>query len=261
MVSDTIIEVKDLHKSFEIKRKSFEVLKGVTFVVKRGQVFSLLGSNGAGKTTIVRILATLTMPTKCEIKICGYDLLKQPNKVREVISLTGQYAAVDEMLTGHENLKLVAEFRHLKNYKQRIDDLLELFELTQSADKLVKTYSGGMKRKTDIAMSLLCNPEIIFFDEPTTGLDPQSRLKLWDMIKTLKNQGKTIFLTTQYLEEAEALADYVAVLDGGIIVKEGTINELKKSLKDLETVEYEKEMPTLQDVFLSVVAKKGGEKK
>ncbi|MCL2586826.1 MAG: ATP-binding cassette domain-containing protein [Firmicutes bacterium] len=245
---ENIIEVKGLRKSF----KNNEVLKGVSFQVKRGQCFSLLGSNGAGKTTVVRILATLAAKDDGEVNVCGYDLQRQPNKVREVISLTGQYAAVDEMLTGRENLKLVAQLRHLKNYKQRMDELLELFELTASADKLVKTYSGGMRRKTDIAMSLLGDSEIIFLDEPTTGLDPQSRLKLWEMIKELKSQGKTIFLTTQYLEEAEALADYVAFLDGGVIALEGTINELKKSL--------EKEMASLQDVFLSVVTK-GGQKK
>jgi len=250
---ENIIEVKDLHKSFKVKRKQHDVLLGVNFIVKRGQVFSLLGSNGAGKTTIVRILATLTTMCSGNVKVCDFDLQKQPNKVREVISLTGQYAAVDEMLTARENLNLVAQLRHLKEYKGKITELLELFELTASADKLVKTYSGGMRRKTDIAMSLLGEPEIIFLDEPTTGLDPQSRLKLWDMIKELKKQGKTIFLTTQYLEEAEALADYVAVLDGGVIVKEGTLNELKKSLGDID-------LPTLQDVFLSVVTKGGKQK-
>jgi len=258
---ENIIEVKDLYKSFKVRRKTHDVLKGVNFSVKKGQVFSLLGSNGAGKTTVVRILATLAAMNSGEVTVCGFDLSKQPNKVREVISLTGQYAAVDEMLTGRENLVLIANLRHFKNYKQRIDELLEMFDLTEASGKLVKTYSGGMRRKTDIAMSLLGEPEIIFLDEPTTGLDPQSRLKLWGMVKELKNQGKTIFLTTQYLEEAEALSDYVAVLDNGVIVTQGTVDELKKSLRGIETVEYEKEMPTLQDVFLSVVTKKGGDKK
>jgi len=250
---ENIIEVRDLRKSFKVKRDRHEVLKGVNFSVKRGQCFALLGSNGAGKTTIVKILATLAIMDAGDIKVCGFDLQKQPGKVREVISLTGQYAAVDEMLTARENLVLVAKLRHLKDYTQRIDELLELFELTKSANKLVKTYSGGMRRKTDIAMSLLGDPQIIFLDEPTTGLDPQSRLKLWDLIRELKSQGKTIFLTTQYLEEAEALADYVAVLDGGVIAAQGTLAELKGSMQ-------EKEMPTLQDVFLSVVNKEGGGK-
>jgi len=181
MDKETVIRVDNLKKSF----KDNEVLKGVSFRVKAGEVFGLLGSNGAGKTTTVRILATLTTMGAGDVKVCGYDLHRQPNKVREVISLTGQYAAVDEMLTGRENLILVANLRRLKNYKEKIDELLELFDLTKSADKLVKTYSGGMKRKTDIAMSLLGDPKIIFLDEPTTGLDPQSRLKLWDMIKEL----------------------------------------------------------------------------
>jgi len=250
---EKIIEVTDLKKAF----KANEVLKGVNFYVRRGQVFSLLGSNGAGKTTIVRILATLTTLGSGSVSVCGADLVKQPNKVREVISLTGQYAAVDEMLTARENLRLVANLRHLKNYTQKMEDLLEMFELTQHADKLVKTYSGGMKRKTDIAMSLLGEPEIIFLDEPTTGLDPQSRLRLWDMIENLKNQGKTIFLTTQYLEEAERLADYVAVLDGGVIVAGGTPSELKTALKDVSVAEYENALPTLEDVFLSIVNKGG----
>ena len=257
MESEKIIEVKDLQKSFRVKRKPHDVLKGVNFTVQKGQVFSLLGSNGSGKTTIVRILATLTIADKGQIQICGFDLHKQPHKVRECISLTGQYAAVDEMLTGRENLNLVAELRHLKNYKGKITELLELFNLTSSADKLVKTYSGGMKRKVDIAMSLLGDPKIIFLDEPTTGLDPQSRISLWETIEDLKKGGKTIFLTTQYLEEAERLSDYVAVLDGGVIVAGGTPKELKSALKNVATTEYEKDMPTLEDVFLSIVNKKG----
>ncbi|MCL2756301.1 MAG: ATP-binding cassette domain-containing protein [Firmicutes bacterium] len=253
---ETIIEVKDLRKSFKSRKSTNEVLKGVNFQVNKGQVFSLLGSNGAGKTTIVRILATLLKSDSGEIKICGHDLIKEPNKVRECISLTGQYAAVDEMLTGRENLHLVARLRHLKDYKVRIDELLEMFELTKAADKLVRTYSGGMRRKTDIAMSLLGSPQIIFLDEPTTGLDPQSRLSLWKIIEDLKDAGTTIFLTTQYLEEAERLADFVAVLDKGVIVSSGTPRELKEGLKNQASYEYEKDMPTLEDVFLSIVKKK-----
>ena len=257
---EVVIEVKDLKKSFKSKKQVNQVLKGVNFTVRKGQIFSLLGSNGSGKTTIVRILATLTVANGGEVTVCGHDLSKEANKVRENISLTGQYAAVDEMLTGRENMTLVAELRHLRNYKNRIDELFALFDLTQSADKLVKTYSGGMRRKVDIAMSLLGDPQIIFLDEPTTGLDPQSRLALWGIIESLKEQGKTIFLTTQYLEEAERLADYVAVLDSGVIVSGGTPKELKDALKNIKISEYEKEMPTLEDVFLSIVTKKAGDK-
>lgn len=253
---EPIIEVKNLRKSF----KTNDVLKSVNFTVRKGQIFSLLGSNGAGKTTIVRILATLTKANSGEITVCGFDLSKEPNKVRQSISLTGQYAAVDEMLTGKENMYLVAKLRHLKNYEFKVDELLEMFDLTDSKDKYVKNYSGGMRRKVDIAMSLLGEPQIIFLDEPTTGLDPQSRLALWETIENLKKQGKTIFLTTQYLEEAERLADYVAVLDNGVIVSGGTPRELKTALKNMKTMEYEKDMPTLEDVFLSIIKKKGDSK-
>jgi len=255
-----IIEVKDLYKSFKNRKGEVKVLKGTSFRVQEGSIFALLGSNGAGKTTAVRILATLSGADSGDAFVCGFDVSKDAHKARECFSLTGQYAAVDEMLTGRENLKLVAEFRRLKNYKSRIDELLEMFSLTEAADKLVKTYSGGMRRKADIAMSLLGDPKIIFLDEPTTGLDPQSRIALWGIIKSLKAQGKTIFLTTQYLEEAEKLADFVAVLDGGIIVAEGTVEELKAAFKNIEVSEYENEMPTLEDVFLSIVSKKAVKK-
>jgi len=255
-----IIEVNDLYKSFKNRKGEVKVLKGTSFCVKEGSIFALLGSNGAGKTTAVRILSTLSRADGGDAFICGFDAAKEAHSVRQRISLTGQYAAVDEMLTGRENMRLVAEFRHLKDYKDKINELLEMFSLTEAADKLVKTYSGGMRRKTDIAMSLLGDPQIIFLDEPTTGLDPQSRIALWGIIKSLKAQGKTIFLTTQYLEEAEKLADFVAVLDNGIIVAEGTVEELKAALKSVETSEYEDEMPTLEDVFLSIINKKAKQK-
>jgi len=251
-----IIEVCDLHKSFKTKKDVLPVLKGASFSVQEGTIFALLGSNGAGKTTAVRILSTLLKLDSGSAKICGFCVDKEPHKVRCNISLTGQYAAVDEMLTGRENLHLVASLRRLKNYKDKIEEYLKLFSLSEAADKLVKTYSGGMRRKTDIAMSLLGDPKIIFLDEPTTGLDPQSRIALWDIIETLKKQGKTIFLTTQYLEEAERLADTVAVLDKGIIVASGTIEQLKSALKNASDYEYEKEMPSLEDVFLSIISKK-----
>ncbi|MCL1886010.1 MAG: ATP-binding cassette domain-containing protein [Dehalococcoidia bacterium] len=249
-----IIDVSGLKKSFG----KHEVLRGVDFNVKTGQVFSLLGSNGAGKTTIVRILSTLARLDDGKVTICGYDLIANPSSVRGCISLTGQYAAVDEMLTGRENMHLVAKLRHLRDYKDRVDELLAMFGLSDAANTLVKKYSGGMRRKVDIAMSLLGEPQIIFLDEPTTGLDPQSRLSLWKTIGELKSKGTTIFLTTQYLEEAERLSDIVAVLDNGKVVACGTPNELKTALKELGNQEYESEMPTLEDVFLSIVNKKGG---
>jgi len=256
MESEIIIDVIGLKKSFG----KHEILKCVDFKVKRGQVFSLLGSNGAGKTTIVRILSTLSKPNDGKVTIAGYDIVAEPARVRSCISLTGQYAAVDEMLTGRENMYLVAKLRHLKDYKDRVDELLKLFGLEESANLLVKKYSGGMRRKADIAMSLLGEPQIIFLDEPTTGLDPQSRLSLWKTIEDLKNKGTTIFLTTQYLEEAERLSDFVAVLDNGRIVSSGTPQELKAALKSLGNQEYKSEMPTLEDVFLSIVNKNGGAK-
>lgn len=256
MENGTIIDVSGLKKSFG-KR---EVLKGVDFKVKKGQVFSLLGSNGAGKTTVIRILSTLSRPNEGTVAICGHNVVTEPTKVRSCISLTGQYAAVDEMLTGRENMYLVAKLRHLVNYKERVYQLLKMFGLDGDANTLVKKYSGGMRRKVDIAMSLLGDPQIIFLDEPTTGLDPQSRLSLWNTIEDLKSKGTTIFLTTQYLEEAERLSDFVAVLDNGQIVSSGTPRELKTALKNLGSQEYQSEMPTLEDVFLSIVNKEGGAK-
>jgi ABC-2 type transport system ATP-binding protein len=256
MDDEAVIDVSGLKKSFG----KHEILKSVDFKVKKGHVFSLLGSNGAGKTTIVRILSTLSSLNDGKVTIYGHDLVANPTKVRSCISLTGQYAAVDEMLTGRENMHLVAKLRHLKNYKERVDELLKMFGLEEAANKLVKKYSGGMRRKVDIAMSLLGDPQIIFLDEPTTGLDPQSRLSLWKTIEDLKNKGTTIFLTTQYLEEAERLSDFVAVLDNGKIVTSGTPLELKTALKSLGDQEYESAMPTLEDVFLSIVNKKEGVK-
>lgn len=214
----------------------------------------MLGSNGAGKTTVVRVLATLLKVDEGEIKVCGYDLAKEPHKVRKCISLTGQYAAVDENLTGRENLHLIGSLRRLKDKKERAIKLLETFELTDAADKRVKTYSGGMRRKLDLAMSLIGDPKIIFLDEPTTGLDPQSRLALWKVIKDLTANGITIFLTTQYLEEAEHLSDFVAVLNEGVIVSSGTVNEMKKMLPYEEV--FERKVPSLEEVFLTLINKK-----
>ena len=222
---DMIIKVSNLKKSY----KGMPVLKGVNFSVKRGGIFALLGSNGAGKTTTVKILSTLLSLDSGAIEIDGINI-KNAKKVREKISLTGQYAAVDEILTGRENLNMICALRNVEEKKKLVEGLLAQFELTEAADRNVSTYSGGMRRKLDIAMSLIGSPSVIFLDEPTTGLDPQSRLALWDTIQTLSDSGITIFLTTQYLEEAERLADYIAILNEGIIAAEGTVNELKKHM-------------------------------
>ena len=221
-----IISVSNLKKSF----KANQVLKGVNFEIPRGKIFALLGSNGAGKTTAVRILATLSKPDSGTATICGYDVVKQADSVRGCISLTGQFAALDEVLTGRENLRLIGELNRLPNVNQRVDELLKAFRLEDAADRWAGTYSGGMRRRLDIAMSLIGNPEVIFLDEPTTGLDPQNRIAMWDMVKELANSGITIFLTTQYLEEAEYLADRIAILHEGVITAEGTPEELKTVL-------------------------------
>ena len=220
-----MITVNNLTKSY----KDLPVLKGVNFTVKRGGIFALLGSNGAGKTTTVKILSTLLTADDGKIEIDGVNI-NQPKKIKEKISLTGQYASVDEMLTGRENIDMICDLRGVTDKKQLVESLLNQFDLTKSAKRKVSTYSGGMRRKLDIAMSLIGNPAVIFLDEPTTGLDPQSRIVLWDIIKMLAETGTTIFLTTQYLEEAERLADYIAILNEGTIIAEGTMEELKKSM-------------------------------
>jgi len=223
---DTIIKVQNLRKSY----KAHEVLKGVNFEVYRGKVFALLGSNGAGKTTCVRILATLLSANGGQASICGYDVFAEPDKVRGVISLTGQYAAVDEILTGRENLELIGRLKHLPDYKAEAQRLLEKVDLVEASARRAGEYSGGMRRRLDIAMSLVGSPEVIFLDEPTTGLDPQSRLAMWEMVAGLAKSGITILLTTQYLEEAEYLADHIAILHEGVITAEGSPEELKKIL-------------------------------
>lgn len=245
------IEVKGLRKSF----KNTEVLKGVDFEVKRGKIFALLGSNGAGKTTTINILSTLQKSDEGNATVNSFDVASQPDKVRQSISLTGQFAAVDEVLTGRENLILVAKLRSIKNPKQTADDLLERFGLNNAAGKRVSTYSGGMVRRLDIAMSLIGNPAIIFLDEPTTGLDPEARLEVWKTVKELANGGTTILLTTQYLDEAEQLADQIAILHGGKIIANGTLEELKKQFPSAK-VEYIEKQPTLEDIFLAIIGKK-----
>jgi ABC-2 type transport system ATP-binding protein len=248
MTNATAIRVSGLEKSF----KDLHVLRGVDFDVARGSIFALLGSNGAGKTTAVRILSTLLRADTGAVTVNGFDVADQPAEVRESISLTGQFAAVDEILSGRENLVLVARLRHLRHPEQIADALLARFSLTEAGGRKVATYSGGMRRRLDIAMSLIGDPPIIFLDEPTTGLDPQARLEVWQAVKELAAQGTTVLLTTQMLDEAEHLADRIAILHEGRIIVNGTLAELKQLLPPAE-VEYVEKQPTLEDVFLALV--------
>lgn len=218
------IEVRNLKKSY----KKTKVLHDVSFTIAPGTIFALLGSNGAGKTTTINILTTLIPADAGTAVVGGFDVAKHPDKVRSTISLTGQFAAVDDMLTGRENLRLITDLRHVKNAAQTATELLKKFDLTEAADRRVQTYSGGMRRRLDIAMSLIGKPPVIFLDEPTTGLDPEARNAMWHTIKTLASSGTTVFLTTQYLDEADALADTIALLHKGTIVASGTARELKK---------------------------------
>jgi ABC-2 type transport system ATP-binding protein len=247
-VQEPAIRVHGLEKSF----KELEVLRGVDFEVERGTIFALLGSNGAGKTTVVRILSTLLKADAGTPMVNGFDVATQPANVRDSISLTGQFAAVDEILSGRENLVLVAKLRHLADPATIADDLLARFALTDAATRRVATYSGGMRRRLDIAMSLIGNPPVIVLDEPTTGLDPQARLEVWQAVRELARQGTTVLLTTQYLDEAEQLADRIAILHHGRIIVNGTLAELKQLLPPA-TVEYVEKQPTLEDVFLALV--------
>jgi ABC-2 type transport system ATP-binding protein len=242
------IRVLNVEKSY----KELHVLKGVDLEVARGSIFALLGSNGAGKTTVVKILSTLLKADGGTASVNGYDVATQAADVRESISLTGQFAAVDEVLTGRENLILVARLRHLNNPGKIADDLLARFSLTEAGGRKAATYSGGMRRRLDIAMSLIGNPPIIFLDEPTTGLDPQARIEVWEAVKELARNGTTVLLTTQYLDEAEQLADRIAILHQGRIIVNGTLAELKALLPPAK-VEYVEKQPTLEDVFFAVV--------
>jgi ABC-2 type transport system ATP-binding protein len=245
---DAAIRVRGLEKSF----KELHVLRGVDFDVERGSIFALLGSNGAGKTTVVRILATLLRADAGSAAVVGFDVADRAGDVRESISLTGQFAAVDEILTGRENLVLVARLRHLPDAGRIADALLARFQLAEAADRKVSTYSGGMRRRLDIAMSLIGDPPVVFLDEPTTGLDPQARLEVWQAVRDLAANGTTVLLTTQYLDEAEQLADRIAILHDGRIIENGTLAELKALLPPA-TVEYVENQPTLEDVFLALV--------
>ncbi|MBL8064108.1 MAG: ATP-binding cassette domain-containing protein [Anaerolineales bacterium] len=245
------IQVNGLHKSY----KQLQVLKGVDFEVQNGSIFALLGSNGAGKTTIVKILTTLLEQDGGTAAVNGFDVASKPDNVRQSISLTGQFAAVDEILTGRENLIMIARLRHLDNPRQISDDLLNRFSLNDAADRRVSTYSGGMRRRLDIAMSLVGKPQIIFLDEPTTGLDPEARLEVWKIVKELANNGTTVFLTTQYLDEAEQLANRIAILHEGKIIANGTLADLKKLFPPAK-VEYIEKQPNLEEIFLAIIGKK-----
>jgi len=271
-----IITVSNLQKSF----KSNQVLKNVSFTIPKGIIFALLGSNGAGKTTTVKILSTLIKPDGGNATICGYDVVRQDTQVRGCISLTGQFAAVDEVLTGKENLHLIGQLKRLPNAKSKADEWLSLFNLEDAGSRQVSTYSGGMRRRLDIAMSLMGSPQVLFLDEPTTGLDPQNRIAMWDMVKSLANSGTTVFLTTQYLEEAEYLADNIAILHEGRIIAEGAPNQLKAKMPQRGArLNFQSEaeaaramqllaengicvdnltpnLPSLEDVFLTLIGEK-----
>jgi ABC-2 type transport system ATP-binding protein len=228
------IEIDELTKSFGELR----VLTGLDLAVEEGSVFALLGPNGAGKTTTVRILSTLLKADSGDVRVAGFDVARDPDDVRRALSLTGQYAAVDEVLTGRENLRLMARLRHLPRGegRRKVDELLDRFGLGEAADRRVGSYSGGMKRRLDLAMSLVSQPKVVVLDEPTTGLDPRSRRDVWEAVSELARGGATVLLTTQYLEEADVLADRIAVIDHGRVVAEGSADELKARFGS-ETVE------------------------
>lgn len=270
------ISVSELKKSYQDK----EVLRNVTFSVPGGTIYALLGSNGAGKTTIVKILATLLKPDGGYVRIHGFDVVSQEEYVRKCISLTGQFTAVDEVLTGRENLNLIGQLLRLPDVRNKTNEWLSFFDLQDASDRKVSTYSGGMRRRLDIAMSIMVNPKVLFLDEPTTGLDPQNRIAMWDLVKNLAMKGTTVFLTTQYLEEAEYLADNVAILHKGKIVVEGTPQYLKEIMpqrgaklnfqsegdatkamallreNDITVDGIEPNLPSLEDVFLTLVDEK-----
>ncbi len=246
------IQVQGLEKSY----KELRVLRGVDFEVARGSVFALLGSNGAGKTTVVKILSTLLRADAGTARVGGFDVATQAAGVRGSISLTGQFAAVDEILSGRENLVLVARLRHLKDPGGKADDLLRRFSLTEAGARRAATYSGGMRRRLDIAMSLVGNPPVIFLDEPTAGLDPEARAEVWQAVRELAAGGTSVLLTTQYLDEAEQLADRIAILHQGRIIVNGTLAELKRLLPPAQ-VEYVEKQPSLEDVFFAVVGAPG----
>ncbi len=251
MSDDLAFEVKNVAKYFG----DVKALDGVSLSADQGKIFGLLGPNGAGKTTLVNMLATLSEPTKGSLKVLGVDVMERPDKVRKLIGLAGQFAAVDEYLTGEENLYMVGRLYHLsaKEAKNRTKDILEQLKLSDAAGRLAKTYSGGMRRRLDLGASLVGRPKILFLDEPTTGLDPQTRLDLWDTIRQLVREGTSILLTTQYLEEADELADKIAVIDRGKLIAEGTSNQLKAELGG-DVIEFELGSANQKDKALKAVA-------
>lgn len=275
-MSEIIIEVSGLQKSY----KANHVLKDVSFTIDKGSIFALLGSNGAGKTTVIKILSTLLKSDGGSAVINGFNVAADGGKVRECISLTGQFAAVDEVLTGRENLTLIGQLKRLSNLKSTVNEWLSFSGLEDAANKKVSTYSGGMRRRLDIAMSLMGNPNVLFLDEPTTGLDPQNRIAMWNLVKDLAKTGTTVFLTTQYLEEAEFLADNIAILHDGKIIAEGTPKYLKEIMPErgvrlifdseikansaiklltengISADSIEQNLPSLEDVFLTLVDEK-----
>ena len=252
MSATVAIRTSGIEKSF----KDVHVLRGVDLEVEAGSIVALLGSNGAGKTTLVRILSTLLKADAGTATVNGADVASRSGDVRESISLTGQFAAVDEVLTGRENLVLVARLRHVADPGGIADELLARFSLTDAGGRRAGTYSGGMRRRLDIAMSLIGDPPIVFLDEPTTGLDPQARIEVWQTVKQLAGRGTTVLLTTQYLDEAEQLADRIAILHEGRIIQQGTLAELKRLLP-AATVEYVEKQPTLEEVFLALTSGAG----
>jgi ABC-2 type transport system ATP-binding protein len=254
-MTDMAIAIKGLRKTY----KKAEVLKGIDLNVRRGEIFALLGSNGAGKTTTIKILATLLRADGGTAWVGGFSVERSPDEVRRSISLTGQFTAVDEMLTGRENLHMIARLRHLDDPRGIAQGLLERFGLAEAADRRAGTYSGGMNRRLDLAMSLVGKPSVIFLDEPTTGLDPEARLKVWEMVRELSRGGTTVFLTTQYLDEAEELADRIAILHEGRIIADAALADLKKLLPPAKA-EYVEKQPTLEDIFLHLTRKEADKK-
>jgi ABC-2 type transport system ATP-binding protein len=228
-MSEQYIHAEGLVKTYQSGKTTVKALDGLSLSVPQGTVQALLGPNGAGKTTTVKVLTTLTTPDSGTASIDGVDVGEHPEKIRRMIGVSGQYAAVDENLTGFENLDMVGRLYHLspKESRARARELIDMFDLVEAGDRVVKGFSGGMRRRIDLAGALVVNPPVLFLDEPTTGLDPRSRLALWDVIKSLVSQGTTVLLTTQYLEEADQLADNIAVIDGGTVIAQGTSDELK----------------------------------